>query len=101
MREHGEVDTMQPCYFAVADGVSSEALPRTASRRLLEFLQTLLKEATGTASLSASLGQLQKDYVAIGASATLYGMASTLNAPSCRCKRRLQQAWHDFAGGAS
>ena len=37
-REHGEVDTSQPRYFAVADGVSSGTLPRTADRRLLELL---------------------------------------------------------------
>lgn len=78
VREHGEVDTSQPRYFAVADGVSSGALPRTASRRLLELLQTLLEKAPGTASLPALLHRLQKDYLALGANAALYGMASTL-----------------------
>ncbi len=78
VREHGEVDTSQPCYFAVADGVSSGALPRTASRRLLELLQISLATAPVNASLSALLRQLQKDYVALGANAALYGMASTL-----------------------
>ncbi len=78
VRERGEVDTSQPRYFAVADGVSSGALPRTASRRLLELLQTCLEKAPGNASLSAILRHLQKGYVALGANATLYGMASTL-----------------------
>lgn len=35
IRGHGEVNASQPRYFAVADGVSSGTLPRTASRRLL------------------------------------------------------------------
>ena len=78
VREHGEVDTSQPRYFAVADGVASGTLPRTASRRLLELLQTCLATAPVNASLSALLHQLQKDYVALGANAALYGMASTL-----------------------
>ena len=78
VREHGEIDASQPRYFAVADGVSSGTLPRTASRRLLELLQTSLEKAAGTASLSALLHQLQKDYVALGANAAFYGMASTL-----------------------
>jgi hypothetical protein len=42
VREHGAVDTSLPCHFAVADGVSTGTLPRTASRRLLELLQTRL-----------------------------------------------------------
>lgn len=50
VREHGEVDTSQPCYFAVADGVSSGALPRTASRRLpggtVDFSVIVLTGAT-------------------------------------------------------
>ena len=78
VREHGEVDTSQPCYFAVADGVSIGTLPRTASRRLLELLKISLEKAPGTASLSALLHQLQHDYVALGANAALCGMASTL-----------------------
>ena len=78
VREHGEVDTSQPCNFAVTDGVSSGTLPRTASRRLLELLQACLEKTPGTASLSASLRQLQKDYVALGGNAALNGMASTL-----------------------
>ena len=47
-REHGEVDTSQPRYFAVADGVSTGTLPRTASHRLLELLQTRLATAPAT-----------------------------------------------------
>ena len=43
VRDHGEVNvTSQPRYFAVADGVSNGTLPSTASRRLLELLQTRL-----------------------------------------------------------
>lgn len=78
IREHGEVDTSQPRYFAVADGVSSGTLPRTASRRLLELLQNRLATAPDTASLSALLHQVQQDYVALSANAELAGMASTL-----------------------
>jgi protein phosphatase len=78
VREHGEVDTSHPRYFAVADGVSSGMLPRTASRRLLELLQTSIENALGTVSLSVLLHQLQQDYVALGTNAALYGMASTL-----------------------
>jgi len=78
VRERGEIDTSQPCYFAVADGVSIGTLPRTASRRLLELLKISLEKAPGTASLSALLHQLQQDYVTLGANAALCGMASTL-----------------------
>lgn len=78
VREHGVVDTSQPCFFAVADGVSSGTLPRTASRRLLELLQTRLATAPATASLSTLLHQVQQVYVALGANAELDGMASTL-----------------------
>lgn len=78
IRGHGEVDTSQSRYFAVADGVSSGTLPRTASRRLLELLQIRLATAPDTASLSALLHQVQQDYVALSANAELGGMASTL-----------------------
>ena len=78
IREHGEVDMSQPRYFAVADGVSSGTLPRTASRRLLELLQTRVATAPDTASLSALIHQVQQDYVALSANAELGGMASTL-----------------------
>jgi serine/threonine protein phosphatase PrpC len=44
----------------------------------LELLQISLATAPVNASLSALLRQLQKDYVALGANAALYGMASTL-----------------------
>ena len=78
MREQGTVDTSQPCYFAVADGVSSGTLPRTASRRLLELLQTRLATAAATTSLPALLHQVQQDYAALSARAEFHGMASTL-----------------------
>ena len=78
VREHGEVDTSQPRYFAVADGVSSGTLPRTASRRLLELLQIRLATAPDTASLSALLHQVQQDYAALSANAEQGGMSSTL-----------------------
>ena len=77
-RGHGEVDTSQPRYFAVADGVSSGTLPRTASRRLLELLQSRLATAPATESLPALLHLVQHDYAALGANPELYGMASTL-----------------------
>jgi len=53
------VFTAEPRYFAVADGVSTGTLPRTASRRLLELLQTRLEMAP-VAELGAALtvGQL-------------------------------------------
>lgn len=78
VREHGVVDTAQPRYFAVADGVSSGTLPRAASRRLLELLQTRLAAAEASSSLSLLLGQVQRDYAALAADPDLYGMASTL-----------------------
>jgi protein phosphatase len=79
VREHGTVDTSQPRYFAVADGVSSGTLPRAASRRLLELLQNRLATAEATASLTALLRQVQHDYVALSVvNAQLSGMASTL-----------------------
>lgn len=78
IREQGEVATSQPCYFAVADGVSSGTLPRTASLRLLELLQTRLATASATVSLSTLLHQVQQDYVALSANAQLVDMASTL-----------------------
>ena len=62
--EHGEVDASQPRYFAVADGVSSGTLPRTADRRLLELLNARFATATANASLSAQLHQVLQDYVA-------------------------------------
>ena len=78
VREHGAVDTSQPRYFAVADGVSSGTLPRTASRSLLELLQTWLATAPATASLPALLHQVQQDYAALSVKAEFHGMASTL-----------------------
>lgn len=78
VRENGEVDASQPRYFAVADGVSSGTLPRTASRRLLELLQTRLATAPANASLSSLLHLVQQDYVALSANAELVGMTSTL-----------------------
>ena len=78
VREHGEVDTSQPRYFAVADGVSTGTLPRTASRRLLELLSARLATVTTNTSLSALLHLVQQDYVGLSANTALYGMASTL-----------------------
>jgi len=78
VRERGEVDSSQPRYFAVADGVAIGTLPRAASRRLLELLQTRLNTAPANASLSALLHLVQQDYVALSANTALYGMASTL-----------------------
>lgn len=79
VRERGTVDTAQPRCFAVADGVSSGTLPRTASRRLLELLQNRLATAAAGASLTALLRQVQRDYVALSeVNAQLSGMASTL-----------------------
>ncbi len=40
VREQGEVETVQPCYFAVTDGVTIGTPPRTAGRRPLELLQS-------------------------------------------------------------
>lgn len=78
VREHGAVDTLQPHFFTVADGVSSGTFPLAASRRLLELLQTHLETATSNASLSALFYQVQQDYVALCANAELVGIASTL-----------------------
>jgi serine/threonine protein phosphatase PrpC len=78
VREHGEVDASQPRYFAIADGVAIGTRPRTASRRLLELLQSRLATAKRTEPLSPLLHRVQQDYVALGMSAQLHGMASTL-----------------------
>jgi PPM family protein phosphatase len=78
VREQGEVDLSRARFFAVADGVSSGTLPRTASRRLLELLQSRLAAVPATESLSALLHLVQHDYAALGANPDLYGMASTL-----------------------
>jgi serine/threonine protein phosphatase PrpC len=78
VREHGEVDMSQPHLFAIADGVSGGALPRTASRRLLELLQTRLATAPASASPSALLHQLRQDYAALSSNREFLGMASTL-----------------------
>lgn len=78
VREQGAFDTQQPRYFAVADGVSIGTRPRTASRRLLELLQSRLATATISEHLVHLLRLVQRDYVALAANATLAGMASTL-----------------------
>jgi len=78
IREHGIVDTSQPRYFAIADGVAIGTLPRTASRRLLEILRDHLASASATESLSSLLHQVQQDYVALSDNPKFYGMASTL-----------------------
>lgn len=78
IRESGEVDASESCYFAVADGISSGSRPRMASRRLLAILQSHLVAASATTALSPLLHQVQKDYAALGASVECRGMASTL-----------------------
>lgn len=45
IREHGEVDTSQRHYFAVAHRVSTGTRPSTGSRRFLKLLQTRLVTA--------------------------------------------------------
>lgn len=78
VRESGVVESSKPSYFAIADGVSSGTNPRTASRRLLELLQTRLSAAAASAPLMPILQQVQRDYMALGADTDLHGMASTL-----------------------
>jgi len=78
VRESGVVETSQASYFAIADGVSSGTRPRTASRRLLELLQTRLSATVASAPLMPILQQVQQDYVALSADTDLHGMASTL-----------------------
>jgi len=78
VRERGEVDTAQPLYFAVADGVSVSTNPRAASRMLLELLISSLEKATPTANLALVLQTLQGQYAALSKTPALYGMASTL-----------------------
>lgn len=78
IREHGAVDTSQPRYFAIADGVAIGTLPRLASRRLLEILRDHLASASAKESLSSLLHQVQQDYVALSDNPKFYGMASTL-----------------------
>lgn len=78
VRSEGEVESIQPCYFAVADGVAASTQPRMASRRLLELLRSRLTTAPETASMSAMLHQVQRDYVALAVNRELEGMASTL-----------------------
>lgn len=78
VRERGIVDTSQPRYFAIADGVAIGTLPRVASRRLLEILRDHLASATATEPLSPLIQQVQQDYVALSDNPRFYGMASTL-----------------------
>ncbi|MDV6348158.1 protein phosphatase 2C domain-containing protein [Nitrosomonas sp. Is35] len=78
VREGRMVDTSQPRYFAIADGVAIGTLPRLASRRLLEILRDHLASASATESLSTLLHRVQQDYVALSENPKLYGMASTL-----------------------
>ena len=78
IREHGIVDTSQPRYFAIADGVAIGTLPRTASRRLLEILRDYLVSASATEPLLTLLQHVQQDYVALSDNPKFYGMASTL-----------------------
>ncbi|MDE2389649.1 MAG: serine/threonine-protein phosphatase [Betaproteobacteria bacterium] len=78
IREHGIVDTSQPRYFAIADGVAIGTLPRTASRRLLEILRDHLASASAAESLLSLLQHVQQDYVALSDNPRFHGMASTL-----------------------
>lgn len=78
VREHGEADLSWPCYFAVADGVSTGTQPRTASRRLLELLRERLEAAEDSTSVVSVLHQVQHDYAELGIEPQLRGMASTL-----------------------
>lgn len=78
VRVGDEVGLLEPRYFAVADGVSSGTLPRTASRRLLELLQLRLMNLPATASLPAVLHAVQKDYAALGVNPELRNMATTV-----------------------
>lgn len=78
VREHGAVDTSQPRYFAIADGVAIGTLPRMASRRLLEILRDHLASASATESLPPLLHRVQQDYVALSANPRFHGMAATL-----------------------
>lgn len=76
VRESGTIEASQQAYLAIADGVSSGTNPRTASRRLLELLQTRLSSAATSAPLMSILQQVQQDYLALGADTDLHGMAS-------------------------
>lgn len=76
--EHGIVDTSQPRYFAIADGVAIGTLPRMASRRLLEILSNHLTSASVAEPLSPLLHQVQQDYVSLSDNPRFYGMAATL-----------------------
>jgi len=76
VREHGEIDTSRPRYFAVADGVAVSTSPHLASRLLLESLQARLCTAQASTPLPTLLHQVRHDYVAH--SGTLLGMAATL-----------------------
>lgn len=80
VRVAGVVDATQSHYFAIADGVSSGALPRTASRCLLELLHSRwATDVDSTKSLTEVLRQVQNDYGLLGeCKPNLAGMASTL-----------------------
>jgi len=78
VREGGMVDTSQPRYFTIADGVAIGTLPRLASRRLLEILRDHLASASATESLSPLLHRVQQDYVALSDNPKFHGMAATL-----------------------
>lgn len=78
VRVHGAVADDRVQYFAVADGVATGTHPREASRRLLELLWSRLALAAPDAHLVPVLRQVQADYVRLGRSPRLRGMASTL-----------------------
>lgn len=78
VREGGMVDTWQPRYFAIADGVAIGTLPRLASRRLLEILRDRFASASAIESLLPLLHRVQQDYVALSDNPRFHGMAATL-----------------------
>lgn len=79
IRESGSIDLSKPRCFAVADGVSSDAMPGMASMSLLSRLSEQMRHADENTSLSSLFCQLQKEYAKLGAHRSkYYGMASTL-----------------------
>ncbi|MEO6291002.1 MAG: DNA translocase FtsK [Burkholderiaceae bacterium] len=78
VRIHGYLDGSEAHYFAIADGVSSSAVPSWASVRLLSLLRRLLTEAQTDASISELLHHLQKKYATDNDRPEHFGMASTL-----------------------
>ena len=78
VREHGHLEVSKPQYFAIADGVSSGALPWMASFRLLSRLKLLSDKGQPDTSISELLHHLQKKFADLGDNPEYFGMASTL-----------------------